>query len=134
MAASDSAPPNRRIAPRVPIVLAVEYKRLNAFFAYYTHNISRGGTFIATSKPLPLGTVFVFKLVLPGLPDPLELQGRVAHVVTTEEATESLPAGMGIEFVRDGGPAQRELDETVEALMIGALGETLYRQLIAQRR
>ena len=30
------------------IELTVEYKRMNAFFADYTKNISRGGTFIRT--------------------------------------------------------------------------------------
>jgi type IV pilus assembly protein PilZ len=29
---------------------------MNAFFADYTKNISRGGTFIRTDKPLDIGT------------------------------------------------------------------------------
>ncbi|HKO52206.1 MAG TPA: PilZ domain-containing protein, partial [Polyangiaceae bacterium] len=51
---------DRRSGFRAPIELKVEYKRLNTFFADYTKNISRGGTFIATDKPLPVGTDFVF--------------------------------------------------------------------------
>ena len=47
---------DRRFGMRAPIELKVEYKRLNTFFADYTKNISRGGTFIATDKPLPVGT------------------------------------------------------------------------------
>ena len=39
---------DRRGDPRQPIELKVEYKRLNAFFADYTKNISRGVTFIQT--------------------------------------------------------------------------------------
>ena len=45
----------RRADARSPIELKVEYKRLNTFFADYTKNISRGGTFIKTARPLPVG-------------------------------------------------------------------------------
>ena len=41
-------PPERRAEVRRPIELKVEYKRLNTFFADYTKNISRGGTFITS--------------------------------------------------------------------------------------
>ena len=46
MTASD-----RRIGSRQAIELSVEYKRLNTFFADYTRNISKGGTFIRTERP-----------------------------------------------------------------------------------
>ena len=59
-----------------PIELTVEYKRLNAFFADYTKNIGRGGTFIRTEKALPIGTEFTFKLVIPTLPEPIRIRGR----------------------------------------------------------
>ena len=39
-----------------PIELQLDYQRLNTFFADYLKNISRGGTFINTKKPLPVGT------------------------------------------------------------------------------
>ncbi len=39
---------DRRKDQREPIELQVSYKRLNTFFADYTRNISRGGTFIGT--------------------------------------------------------------------------------------
>src|SRR6516164_2182390 len=49
-----------RTHPRAPIELKVDYKKLNSFFADYTRNISKGGTFIKTRKPLPVGTRFLF--------------------------------------------------------------------------
>src|SRR5688572_5523064 len=76
---------DRRKFTRVPIQLKVEYKRLNSFFADYTRNISRGGTFIRTQKPLDIGTEFVFQLVVPKLPKALELRGRVQWVVQPNE-------------------------------------------------
>src|SRR6185312_9659980 len=58
---------DRRTNDRHAIELKVEYKRLNTFFADYTKNISKGGTFIRTDKPLSIGTEFLFKLFVPQL-------------------------------------------------------------------
>ena len=72
---------DRRAEARRPIELKVEYKRLNTFFADYTKNISRGGTFIKTSRPLPVGTEFLFKLFVPGRADPLTIHGEVQRII-----------------------------------------------------
>ena len=69
---------------RAPIELKVEYKRLNSFFADYTKNISRGGTFIRTERPLGIGTEFNFKLCVPTLENPLVLRGKVRVAVNQE--------------------------------------------------
>src|SRR5512139_2477226 len=53
---------DRRNNGRAAIELNVEYKRLNTFFADYTRNISKGGTFIRTDRPLDVNTEFVFSL------------------------------------------------------------------------
>ena len=53
---------DRRSHPRIPIELKVEYRKLNTFFADYTKNICKGGTFIRTKRPLSVGTKFLFKL------------------------------------------------------------------------
>ena len=72
---------DRRREARAPIELKVEYKRLNTFFYDYTKNISKGGTFIKTEKPLDIGTIFLFKLMLPAQSEPLALRGEVRWVV-----------------------------------------------------
>jgi type IV pilus assembly protein PilZ len=89
---------DRRIGYRAPIELKVEYKRLNTFFADYTRNISRGGTFIGTDKPLKVGTEFVFALGIPHMGEPLRLRGKVIWTTDLDDATKANPAGMGIEF------------------------------------
>src|SRR5690349_21318423 len=96
--------PERRTNDRHAIELKVEYKRLNTFFADYTKNISKGGTFIRTNTPLDVGTTFVFVLTVPepsfdNAPVSLELTGQVKWTVAPEAATEENPAGMGIQFV-----------------------------------
>src|SRR5277367_3688894 len=76
-----------RADDRAAITLKVDYRRLNSFFADYTKNISKGGTFIRTSKPLDVGTEFVFVLSLPSHNAQLALKGEVVWVVTEESAS-----------------------------------------------
>lgn len=117
----------------MPIELKVEYKRLNSFFADYTRNISRGGTFIRTDRPLDIGTEFVFRLQIPNLDEPLRLHGRVQWVVTTESATDEQPAGMGIGFVYQDEAERQRVEGSVAKLMVDSLGPTLYDKLIGHR-
>src|SRR6267142_5178163 len=76
-----SSESDRRAGDRHTIELKVEYKRLNTFFYDYTKNISKGGTFIKTDKPLDIGTLFLFRLQLPSQPAPLAFRGEVRWVV-----------------------------------------------------
>ncbi len=130
---------DRRSEARAPIELKVEYKRLNAFFADYTKNISRGGTFIKTGKPLPIGTEFLFKLYVPHLGEPLKIHGEVQWIVTEADAAvattpDESEAGMGIRFVyRDGDPRD-EIARTVERLMVDSLGPRIYARLMDRSR
>lgn len=123
---------DRRRGERAPIELRVEYRRLNTFFADYTKNISRGGSFIATEKPLPVGTEFVFALGVPGLSEPMRLRGKVIWVTSTVEATRANPAGMGIEFQYDEGE-RREKEAAIERLMTTELGEHLTAKLLGKK-
>jgi type IV pilus assembly protein PilZ len=125
---------DRRQSQRVAIELTVEYKRLNAFFADYTKNISRGGTFIKTEKPLGIGTEFVFKLNVPGLEEPLALRGKVQWIVEVEQATEEQEPGMGIGFVWENEAERERIANLVERLMVGSLGEVIYDKLVGHRR
>jgi len=122
----------RRQNKRAPIELKVDYKRRNTFFADYTKNISRGGTFIGTDKPLPIGTEFVFALGIPGMESPLRLSGKVIWITEPYEATKANPAGMGIEFQYDERE-RREKEASVERLMQEELGEHLTTRLLGRK-
>lgn len=117
-----------------PIELTVEYKRLNAFFADYTKNIGRGGTFIRTEKALPIGTEFTFKLVIPTLPEPIRIRGRVQWTVVPAQATEDQEPGMGIGFLYANEAERQRLATVVERLMTTELGPVLCEKLIGARR
>ncbi len=129
----EEPPQERRTEVRRPIELKVEYKRLNTFFADYTKNISRGGTFIKTSRPLPIGTEFLFKLFVPGSEEPLTIHGEVSRIIAETVDEE---AGMAIRFVYREGDPQAEIARIVEGLMTESLGPRLYSKLMdhAQKR
>ena len=128
-------PDDKRQHPRTPIELKVEYKKMNTFFADYTKNISKGGTFIKTERPLPLGTEFIFKLALPKRSQPFELRGEV---IWTNQASEmqrpDIPEmGMGIRFIFASDNERDNFESEVEQMMVASLGVHLYEKLINKR-
>jgi type IV pilus assembly protein PilZ len=147
-AAPDSQPPappsegvrreisihEKRAAERAAITLKVDYKRLNTFFADYTKNISKGGTFIRTAKPLAVGTEFLFVLSLPTLNEQIQLTGEVKWVVSEEDARPEMPPGMGIKFKFDSDADRSKVDDFVEGLMETALGSHISEKLLARKK
>ncbi len=126
---ADAEGGERRDAGRTPIELKVEYKKLNTFFADYTRNISKGGTFIKTRKPLDEGTEFVFKLSVPKLAEPLAIRGAVKWVVR-----EGDDAGMGIRFLYASDQERKAVESVVERMMIDSLGQLIYAKLMDRSR
>ena len=117
-----------RTTPRAPIELKVEYRRVNSFFADYTRNISHGGTFIATTAPLSIGTRFRFLLTLPGAAAPAELLGEV-----TWSKAEGDNPGMGICFIWDDETERRRFESSVEKMMEASLGPELTHRLLKRQ-
>ncbi len=120
---------DKRGENRAPITLRVEYKRINTFFADYTKNISKGGTFIRTARPLEAGTEFMFVLSLPEAVE-LELKGIVKWVVPETEASEDKPAGMGIQFVYADDAQRTAVEAVVAGMMHESLGPVLAGKLL----
>jgi type IV pilus assembly protein PilZ len=120
--------PDARQHTRAPIELKVDYKKLNSFFADYTKNISKGGTFIKTRKPLPIGTRFLFKLTVPRRDDPFELLGEVVWSMSEGEEP-----GMGIRFIYSDDKQRLAFETVVEALMADSLGSALAGKLLNKR-
>jgi type IV pilus assembly protein PilZ len=132
---SESNNPNR-IHPRAPIELQVEYKKLNTFFSDYTKNISKGGTFIKTDRPLKVGTEFVFRLTIPAMVDPVEIKGRVAWVNTQGETQrpEIAELGMGIRFVYASDGERQAFEKIVEDMIRKSLGDSVYENLMSRSK
>lgn len=122
----------RRESGRAPLELPVEYDRLNALLSDYTHNISRGGTFIRTERPLPVGTALSFTIRAPQLGDPLVMRGAVRWIVDPAEAGERRPPGMGIAFVYESPGQKSELEARLDRLMVAALGPAAFEKLMGK--
>jgi len=112
----------------VPIEIRVEYKRINAFIADYTRDISSGGLFVRTDQPLPAGTEALFTLSIPRLETPVTLNGIVRRVVAPGEP--GFDAGMGVELLFEDDAERIALKRVVDAMMVEHLGEVLFRRLV----
>jgi len=118
-----------RDPPRAPIDLQVDYRKLNSFLADYTRNISKGGTFIETKKPLPAGTQFLFRLTVPSRSEAFEIVGEVERV-----ETQGGEEGMAIRFLWRDGAERQAFEQAVEKLMAESLGPTAAAELLAISR
>ena len=124
-------PEELRQSPRAPVRLRVDYERMNSFFADYTKDISKGGTFIKTARPLAIGTRCQFSFTLPALSDPLVLEGEVTWILPVEAAqARNEDGGMGIRFLFASAAAQREFEDLVERMMEESLGPDVAHALL----
>ncbi len=122
-----------RQQPRADVELRVEYQKLNAFFADYTKNLSKGGTFIKTATPSEVGTRIRLALSVPRLPEPLSVTGEVTWLLDAETAAkENQTAGMGLKFVFDDEARRTEFERQVERLFVDALGPEISQQLLGK--
>src|SRR3990172_7669701 len=115
-----------RAHPRMPIELEVQYKRLNGFFSDYTKNISKGGTFIRTKKPLPIGTPFLFRLKVPSCVEVFEVMGEVVRSAGRGDDA----AGMAIRFVWRDEAVRATFEQMVEKLMAESFGPVVAAGLL----
>jgi len=107
--------PQQREATRIQHELPVAYKTISGFITDWAVNISRGGLFINTPKPLPVGSPVRLIVSLPGADFPFDLMGRVAHVNELDPRDNQVP-GMGIEFVDVDDEKRAQLESFVDRL------------------
>jgi uncharacterized protein (TIGR02266 family) len=98
-------------APRVGMVLEVRYRNAGQFLVSYCTNLSRGGLFVSTREPEPVGTELVLSLRVPGRSLPVTLRARVRWN-RAEDTTEG-PAGMGLSFADVDGVLGDHIDRLV---------------------
>ena len=117
----DDTAQKQRSGSRVPYRMRVDYRTVDEFVIDYTENISRGGAFIRTRRPLAPGTRLQLELVVTGVPVLMKMRGHVAWInpPTGPRHRPDLPAGMGVKFIYP--------DETT-MLMIEALVDRLERE------
>ncbi|MFM8269803.1 MAG: PilZ domain-containing protein [Pseudomonadota bacterium] len=76
-------------------------------------NISRGGVFLKTLKPLPLDSVGHVSFVIPGQETSICFKAKVAHLVFDRQRAE-VDCGMGLQFIEIDVKHQQILDQHIE--------------------
>jgi uncharacterized protein (TIGR02266 family) len=105
---------DRRQDPRAPadnLKARVRFADAKKFEQCYLKDISRGGIFLRTAAPSPLGTSIEVTLVLPDTSE-VVLPGKVVHRVGPESAAAGQVSGIGVKF-EELKPAVRNVLEAV---------------------
>jgi len=106
---------NQRRAARLHHEIPVAYRSVGSFLSDWATNISHGGLFINTRKPLPVGTAVKILVQLPGASFPFELAGRVTRVTQFDNKANMVP-GMGVEFTDVDDAKRKQISAFVERL------------------
>ncbi|MEM9192504.1 MAG: TIGR02266 family protein [Myxococcota bacterium] len=87
---------------RAPLSLKVRFKSatVDEFIEQYAMDISRGGIFIKSKKPMPIGTLLKFEFQLKDESRLIHGVGRVVWKRDEASAAEGAPPGMGIKFIK----------------------------------
>ena len=101
----------KRRFPRVLVRALVDYESPGTFLYDYSTDLSEGGLFIETQKPLSQGTTLTLRFTLPNVDRVFQIQGRVAWLNEGSKPAGKLPSGMGIEFM-DMDAADRKTLQT----------------------
>ncbi|GHG95732.1 hypothetical protein GCM10012319_59500 [Comamonas sp. KCTC 72670] len=91
------------------------YRSVSGFVTDFAVNLSKGGLYINTDKPLPVGTEVRLLVTLPGVHFPVDLTGRVTRT-SAVGASKSQSPGMAVEFVDVDDDKRTRIEEFVERL------------------
>jgi type IV pilus assembly protein PilZ len=108
-------PDNKRRAARLHHEIPVAYRSVGSFLTDWATDISQGGLFINTRKPLAVGTAVKILVQLPGASFPFHLEGRVTRVTDHDNPANVVP-GMAVEFTGMDEEKRREIESFVARL------------------
>ena len=105
---------NRRVQPRMPTMLKVEYfTKGGDMFTDYSTNISDNGLFLHSKQPFEKGHRLHLRLTLPGSMRPLHVMGEVMWVHRGGVGNPTLP-GVGLRFQYLSGEHRTVLDDFLQ--------------------
>ncbi len=105
--------PDTRRDMRTPITLKIKFKssNLEQFIERYSVDVSRGGIFIRTKEPLPVGTQLRFEFQLQDASSLIAGDGTVVWIREHDPARQGVAPGMGVKFDRLAAESQKVLDK-----------------------
>ncbi len=97
----DSAPPpsSRRDSLRVPTAIDVTFEDARGFEKAYLRNISEGGVYLETSRPLPMGTRFDLSIRIADSGEQVRLRVEVVWVNANPSPSSGLQPGVGVAWL-----------------------------------
>jgi uncharacterized protein (TIGR02266 family) len=106
-------PEQTRRDMRTPITLKIKFKssNLEQFIERYSVDVSRGGIFIRTKEPLPVGTQLRFEFQLQDAQSLIAGDGTVVWIREHDPARQGVAPGMGVRFDKLAVESQKVLDK-----------------------
>lgn len=106
---------NKRRSERLQHELLVAYRTVDGFITDWATNISKGGVFINSRTPLPVGTTVRLIVSLPDTAFPFDLTGKVTRVIDLGNSLNEAP-GMGLEFMDVDEDKRARIERFVDKL------------------
>jgi uncharacterized protein (TIGR02266 family) len=94
-----------------PVRVRLKYAAFETFIEKFAPNVTRGGLFLASRTPRPVGEVFQFEVQLAGGEVALAGDGKVTWVREFDPAAPNKPHGMGVQFLRLDGPSREVVNQ-----------------------
>jgi len=102
----------RRKNPRVMVRALVDYESQDTFIYDHSRDLSEGGVFIQTDKPLQIGEELKLKFSLPDIEKVFEIKGEV--IWASSKDSDDNMKGMGIGFKDIQDEDKRLIQEYIE--------------------
>jgi uncharacterized protein (TIGR02266 family) len=99
------------VSSTAPVRIRLRYASFDALIDKFAPNVTRGGVFIASKTPLPIGSTFAFEIQLAGGEVALAGDGKVTWVKAFDAAAPTKPHGMGVQFLRLDSPSRELLNK-----------------------
>src|SRR5579863_588062 len=105
--------------PAAPVRVRLRYAAFETFIEKFAPNVTRGGLFLASRTPRPIGEVFQFEVQLAGGEVALSGDGKVTWVREFDPAAPSKPHGMGVQFLRLDAPSREVVNQMLARKTVG---------------
>jgi uncharacterized protein (TIGR02266 family) len=99
------------VSSTAPIRIRLRYAAFDTFIEKFAPNVTRGGVFLASRTPPPVGTTFAFEIQLAGGEVALAGDGKVVWIKPYDPAAPQKPHGMGVQFLRLDAPSRETLNQ-----------------------
>jgi uncharacterized protein (TIGR02266 family) len=112
------------LSSAAPIRIRLRHASFDAFIEKFAPNLTRGGVFIASRTPLPIGSTFAFEIQLAGGEVAMAGDGKVTWVKAFDPAAPQKAHGMGVQFLRLDNPSRELLNKILAKKAAAAPGAT----------